>query len=112
MNKNNKNKYEYLKCFNEKGVPNGLQFGFDFSSKIKDNQKVELCVLQSYFVHLDAVLYLLNNEFQFVGNYIGCDRCSQVRKQCACRGKMWRNGNINVGACREYGFIYIMIPLN
>ena len=68
LNKNNKNKYEYLKCFNEKGVPNGLQFGFDFSSKIKDNQKVELCVLQSYFVHLDAVLYLLNNEFQFVGN--------------------------------------------
>ena len=72
MNKNNKNKYEYLKCFNEKGVPNGLQFGFDFSSKIKDNQKVELCVLESCFVHLDAVLYLLNNEFQFVGNYIGC----------------------------------------
>ena len=28
--------------------------------------------MQSCFVHLDAVLYLLNNEFQFVGNYIGC----------------------------------------
>jgi hypothetical protein len=80
LNKNNKNKYEYLKCFNEKGVPNGLQFGFDFTSKIKDNPKVKLCVFQSCFVHLDAVLYLLNNEFQFVGNFIACDRCSQGEK--------------------------------
>ena len=106
------NKCIYFKCFNEKGFPNGLQFGFDYINKIKNNPQVELCILQSCFGHLDAVMYLINNGFQFIGNYIGCNRCSSVKKQCAGNGKIWRNGNIYVGACRECGFIYIMKPLN
>ena len=101
---------KYFKCFDEKGVPNGLLFGFNLKSSVKDNPKVELCVLQSCFGHLDAVLYLLNNGFKFVGNYIGCDLCSYKAKKCAGSGKIWRTGNIYIGACRECGFINIMEP--
>ena len=103
---------KYFKCYNAKGVPNGLQFGFDCVSKVKDNPKVELCVLQSCFGHLDPVMYLLNNGFTFVGNYVGCDRCCQTKKQCAGGGKIWRKGDVYIGGCSECGFIYIMRPLN
>ena len=105
-------KCEYFKCLNEKFIPNGLQFGFDLMSKLKNNPQVELSVLQSCFGHADAVIYLLNNGFTFIGNYIGCERCSSLKKQCLGSGKIWRNGNLYIGGCRECGFIYIMKPLN
>ena len=103
---------KYFKCYDSKGVANGLQFGFDFISRIKDNPKAELCILQSCFGHIEAGMYLLDNGFTFVGNYIGCDRCSQTKKQCAGYGKIWKTGNIYVGACKECGFVYVMKKLN
>ena len=103
---------KYFQAFDEKKNPISLKFGFDIISKIKDNPKVELSVLQSCFGHLDAVMHLLNSGFKFVANYIGCDRCSSIDKKCGGYGKIWFKDGIYIGACRECGFIYIMKRLN
>ncbi len=103
---------KYFRCFDAKGNPNGLKFGFDIEKRLKDNPKAELCILQSCFGQLDPVMYLLNNGFTFVGNYVGCERCTFNDTHPGGAGKIWRNGNIYIGACRECGFIYIMKKLN
>ena len=103
---------KYFKCFDKDNKPNGLKFGVDVFSRVKDNPKIELCILQSCFGHLDAVIYLLDNGFEFVGNYIGCGTCSSIEKGCGGCGKIWRKGNIYIGGCNGCGFVKIMKRLN
>ena len=103
---------KYFKYFDKDNKPNGLKFGVDVFSRVKDNPKLELCVLQSCFGHLDAVMYLLENGLEFVGNYIGCGTCSFTKKGCGGGGKIWRKGNTYIGGCNGCGFIKIMKRLN
>ena len=103
---------KYFKCFDEKGNLNGLKFEVNHGVRLKNNPKIELSVLQSCFGHLDAVMDLFKEGFKFVGNFVGCDRCSSKDNKCCGFGKIWTKDGIYISGCNGCGFVNIMQKLN
>ena len=98
---------KYFRCLDSKNNPIGLVFVTDYGARLKNNEKYELKILQSCFGHLEAIQFLLDNGFKFVGNYIGCDWCSSKAKKCAGYGKIWIRDNIYLAGCNQCGYVNV-----